>query len=244
MLFTLIDRDPISSLLPHFRQCKSVQCLKGAPLTTHSAYFMQKAGLPTVQSFNMSLISLALGLIGTALSWLLMQRVGRRTIHLLGSTTLFTILVIVGACSFAGTKASNWAIGGLLIAFVFVYDLTIGPVTYALVSELCSTRLKAKTIALARALYNTSNIVVNVLTNYQLGEQNWNWGAKTAFFWAGTCGCVVVWAWFRLPEPKGRTYGELDVLFERGYSARDFKGTVVDPYGGLEVEEKRTKEKA
>lgn len=220
------------------------QTICGTNIMGYFAYFMQKAGLPTVQSFNMSLISLALGLIGTALSWLLMQRVGRRTIHLLGSTTLFTILVIVGACSFAGTKASNWAIGGLLIAFVFVYDLTIGPVTYALVSELCSTRLKAKTIALARALYNTSNIVVNVLTNYQLGEQNWNWGAKTAFFWAGTCGCVVVWAWFRLPEPKGRTYGELDVLFERGYSARDFKGTVVDPYGGLEVEEKRTKEKA
>lgn len=85
-----------------------------------------------------------------------MQRVGRRTIHLIGSTTLFILLLIVGSCSFAGTKASNWAIGGLLIAFVFMYDLTIGPVTYALVSELCSTRLKAKTIALARALYNIS----------------------------------------------------------------------------------------
>ena len=117
---------------------------------------MQKAGLPTVQSFNMSLISLALGLVGTALSWIVMQRVGRRTIHLIGSTTLFILLLIVGSCSFAGTKASNWAIGGLLITFVFMYDLTIGPVTYALVSELCSTRLKAKTIALARALYNIS----------------------------------------------------------------------------------------
>lgn len=201
-------------------------------LTVISAYFMQKAGLPTVQSFNMSLISLALGLVGTALSWALMQRLGRRTIHLLGSTTLFVLLVIVGSCSFAHNRASNWAIGGLLVAFVFVYDLTIGPVTYSLVSELSSTRLKAKTIVLARALYNTSNIVVNVLTNYQLGETNWNWGARTAFFWAGTCSCVVVWAYFRLPEPKGRTYGELDALFAKGVSARGFEQTVVDVYGG------------
>lgn len=193
---------------------------------------MQKAGLPTIQSFNMSLISLALGLIGTALSWVLMQRLGRRTIHLLGSSTLFILLIIVGGCSFAHTKASNWAIGGLLITFVFIYDFTIGPVTYALISELSSTRLKAKTIVLARALYNISNIVVNILTNYQLGEQNWNWGARTAFFWAGTCGCVVAWAWFRLPEPKGRTYGELDVLFERRLSARGFKGAVADPFAG------------
>ncbi|KAJ4305287.1 hypothetical protein N0V90_000818 [Kalmusia sp. IMI 367209] len=200
------------------------QTICGQNIMGYFAYFMQKAGLPTVQSFNMSLISLALGLIGTALSWALMQRLGRRTIHLLGSTTLFTLLLIVGSCSFAHTRASNWAIGGLLIAFVFVYDLTIGPVTYSLISELSSTRLKAKTIVLARALYNTSNIVVNVLTNYQLGESNWNWGARTAFFWAGTCGFVVLWAYFRLPEPKGRTYGELDALFEKGISARGFKG--------------------
>ena len=143
---------------------------------------------------------------------------------------LFLILLTVGACSFAGTKASNWAIGGILILFVFVYDFTIGPVTYAIVAEMSSTRLKAKTIVLARALYNTSNIVVNVLTNYQLGEANWNWGAKTAFFWAGTCGLVVLWAYFRLPEAKGRTYGELDMLFEKRVDARKFQKTIVDPY--------------
>lgn len=219
------------------------QTICGTNIMGYFAYFMQKAGLPTVQSFNMSMISLALGLIGTAGSWVLMQKLGRRTIHFSGGCALFVILIIVGSCSFAGTEASNWAIGAVLIMFVFVYDFTIGPVTYSIVSEMSSTRLKAKTIVLARALYNISNIVVNVLTNYQLGDANWAWGAKTAFFWAGTCGCVVVWVYFRLPEPKGRTYGELDMLFEQRVSARKFASTHVDPYGhshGLEtkVEEK------
>lgn len=125
---------------------------------------MQKAGLPTVQSFNMSMISLALGLVGTAGSWWLMAHFGRRTIHFSGACVLFLILIIVGAISFAGTQAGYWATGGMLILFVFVYDFTIGPVTYSIVSEMSSTRLKSKTIVLARALYNTSNIVVNVLT--------------------------------------------------------------------------------
>ena len=207
-------------------------------LIVPSVYFMQKAGLETVQSFNMSMISLALGLIGTVGSWFLMQSFGRRTIHLSGGFSLFLVLVIVGSLSFYRTSASNWAIGGLLILFVFVYDFTIGPVTYSIVSEMSSTRLKAKTIVLARALYNISNIVVNVLTNYQLGETSWNWGARTAFFWAGTCGCVVVWAWFRLPEPRGRTYAELDLLFERGFGAREFSRVRVEGFeegrkGGL-----------
>ncbi|KAF2007076.1 MFS maltose permease-like protein [Amniculicola lignicola CBS 123094] len=218
------------------------QTLVGTNIMGYFTYFMTKAGLPTVQSFNMSMISLALGLIGTAGSWFLMTHFGRRTIHFSGGCALFTILVIVGGISFAGTESSFWAIGALLIVFVFVYDFTIGPVTYAIVSEMSSTRLKSKTMNLARALYNTSNIVVNVLTNYQLGEATWNWGAKTAFFWAGTCACVVVWVYFRLPEGKGRTYGELDLLFEQRVSARKFAETAVDPYGhGLEGMEEKTK---
>lgn len=57
---------------------------------------------------------------------------------------------------------------------------------------------------------------------------NQNWGAKTGFFYAGTCLCCYIWAFFRLPEAKGRTYGELDILFERHVSAREFASTVVE----------------
>lgn len=219
------------------------QTICGTNIMGYFPYFMQQAGLPDVQSFNMSMISLALGMVGTMGSWFLMSHLGRRTIHFSGACCLFTILIIVGSMSFAKTEASLWGIGAMLICFVFIYDFTIGPVTYSIVSEMSSTRLKSKTIVLARALYNTSNIVVNVLTNYQLGEAAWNWGAKTAYFWAGTCGCVVVWVYFRLPEPKGRTYGELDLLFEQRISARKFKGTKVDPYGHGNVDEEVEKEK-
>jgi SP family general alpha glucoside:H+ symporter-like MFS transporter len=41
----------------------------------------------------------------------------------------------------------------------------------------------------------------------------------------------VIWVYFRLPEPRGRTYGELDMLFEQKVSARKFAGTKVDPFG-------------
>ncbi len=39
-----------------------------------------------------------------------------------------------------------------------------------------------------------------------------------------------MWTYFRLPEPKGLTYAELDVLFENKVSARKFRIVEVDPY--------------
>ena len=44
---------------------------------------------------------------------------------------------------------------------------------------------------------------------------------------AASATMVLIWAIFRLPECKGRSYRELDVLFERKVPARKFKQTVV-----------------
>jgi SP family general alpha glucoside:H+ symporter-like MFS transporter len=41
---------------------------------------------------------------------------------------------------------------------------------------------------------------------------------------------MFIWAFFRLPEPKGRTYAELDILFATKTPARKFASTHVDPY--------------
>lgn len=63
-----------------------------------------------------------------------------------------------------------------------------------------------------------------------LGVNSWNWGAKTGLFWAGLVVLILIWAYLRLPETKGRTYGELDVLFEQEVNARKFASTRVDQF--------------
>ncbi|KAJ8609013.1 hypothetical protein MRB53_039372 [Persea americana] len=116
--------------------------------------------------------------------------------------------------------------------YTFAYDATVGPVCYSLVAELASTRLRNKTVVLARNAYNITGIVANVLTPHMLNPDSWNWGAKTGFFWAGACLLCALWTFFRLPEPKGRTYAELDILFQSKVSARKFKQTQVESFAG------------
>jgi SP family general alpha glucoside:H+ symporter-like MFS transporter len=209
-----------------------VQNLCGSTFMGFSTYFYKQAGLPDVAAFNLSMVQYALGIIGTIGSWFLLSRAGRRALYLHGSIVLFALLLIIGLTAIAPATniPSQWAIGIMLLLFTFIYDLSVGPVCFALITEFSSTRLKTKTIVLARNVYNVGGIVVNILTTYQLtpSPSGWGWGAKSAFFWAGSCFLCIVWIYFRLPEPKGRTYAEMNVLFERGVSARKFRDTKLD----------------
>lgn len=63
-----------------------------------------------------------------------------------------------------------------------------------------------------------------------LNTTAWNWGPKSGYLWFGTGMLGIIWTFFRLPEPKGRSYGELDILFEQRVPARKFKSTVVDEF--------------
>ncbi|KAF9730464.1 hypothetical protein PMIN06_001315 [Paraphaeosphaeria minitans] len=201
----------------------------GSSFMGFSTYFFQNAGLDTSNAFSMSLGIYAIGAVGVFVSWWLMPRVGRRTLYVWGLVAMLSILLIIGFLGIAppGNASVQWAIGAMLIIFTFVYDASVGPVCYCLVAEIPSSRLRQKTVVLARNWYNIGSIIGNIMTPRMLNPSAWDWGAKSAFFWAGTCFLCLVWTYFRLPEPKGRTYGELDILFERRVSARKFGATVV-----------------
>ncbi|GAO13602.1 uncharacterized protein UV8b_05884 [Ustilaginoidea virens] len=207
-----------------------IQTLCGATFMGYSTYFYQQAGMDVSNSFSMSLGQYALGAVGTVCSWFLMGKFGRRTLYLAGQIIMCILLLAIGCTAFAGRQnvAAQWAIGSMLLVYTFTYDATVGPVCYSLVAELTSTRLRTKAVVLARNAYNIVGIVTNVITPNMLNPSAWNWGAKAGFFWAGTCLACAVWTYFRLPEPKGRTYAELDILFENGISARKFKSTSVE----------------
>lgn len=207
----------------------AIQTLCGSTFMGYSTYFYEQAGMATENAFTMSLVQYAVGFCGTLFSWFLMQRFGRRSLYLGGQLAMFVLLLVIGCIAFAGRDnvSAQWAIGSLLLIYTFTYDCTVGPVCYSLVAELTSTRLRTKAVVLARNVYNIVGIATNILTPRMLNPTAWNWGAKAAFFWAGSCLLCAVWTYFRLPEPKDRTIGELDVLFEQRVSARKFATTEV-----------------
>lgn len=63
---------------------------------------------------------------------------------------------------------------------------------------------------------------------YMLNPTGWGLVGKTGFFYLGTCSFVLVMTYFFLPELRGRSYREIDILFRRHTPGRQFAKTVVD----------------
>jgi SP family general alpha glucoside:H+ symporter-like MFS transporter len=194
-------------------------------------YFLQQAGFDARKSFDFGLGHNAVALLGTLCAWWIMQYVGRRTLYLYGLAINFTILVIVGFLGIPKPSDSiGYATGSLLYLFTFTYDVTVGPVCYCLVTEIPSTRLRIKTVALARNCYNIISIGANFLNNPILNPTAWNLRGKGGFIWCGFALISWIWSYYRLPETKGLSANELDVLFEQKVTARRFLKVKADPF--------------
>lgn len=155
---------------------------------------------------------------------------GRRTIYMIGITINVCLLTCIGFASLSTTTGASWAQSVLLMCWPFFTSMTVGSVAFSVVSEVSSTRLRAKTIALARNTFNILNIIFGAFMPYLFNADEANIKGKAAFIFVFLGICCFFYVVFRLPEMKYRTYEELDILFMRKTKARDFKKTVVHAF--------------
>ncbi|KAL2753342.1 hypothetical protein ACRALDRAFT_1083014 [Sodiomyces alcalophilus JCM 7366] len=207
------------------------QQLCGSCLMYYSAKLYQKGGIEPERAFDYTLIQYGLGIIAIGFSWPLMRYFGRRRIWISGLSLSVALMSGVGILGFFTGRhpAVPWAIAALLICFTVVYNLSTGPLTYSLVSEMPSTRLKAKTIVIGRCSYLVAGLFNLFLTPKMLEDvpNGWGLGPRAALVFAGLDMLFLSWAWFRLPETKGRSFAEIDVLFKLKTPARKFGSTMV-----------------
>lgn len=97
-------------------------------------------------------------------------------------------------------------------------------------AEIPATRVRAQTVVLARTCYILSQAALQQLFPRFLTPKpdGWDIGGKCGFLFVGINIILVFYCFYRLPETMGRTFGEIDILFQNRVTARLFKSTVVD----------------
>jgi SP family general alpha glucoside:H+ symporter-like MFS transporter len=210
----------------------TIQNLSGIYILGYTALFYEIAGLSVERAFDMSVAFLAVGFIGTCFSWVLLVKFGRRIIYNTGLAMMAVLMILVGIIdcmpNYDKRPGLAWAQASILLVWNFCFDFSVGPVCYVLISEVSATTVRAKTIAAATAIQALAAIVTTVAIPYMINPDQANMRGKIGFFFGGLSLISWVWSYFRVPETKGRTYEELDIMFSRNVRTREFKKYRID----------------
>ena len=204
------------------------QATAGEVFAYGSTYFFIQAGFSPSNAYKLNFGASGVAFVGTCVSWVLMIWCGRRTLIIWGFVAMALDLFIIGALDFAKAQSVRWGQAALTIIWLGLYSSTLGPQSFGLAAEVSATRLRSHTVAIARLSYNLAGLVTNSVEPYLINPTAANLKGKTAFVWFGTSVLTIIWCIFRMPETKGITYAEMDVLFEKRVPAWRFKRARVD----------------
>jgi MFS family permease len=138
------------------------------------------------------------------------DRAGRKPLLIAGSFGMALCLVAMG-WAIMHESASAW-----LLLFVIVYiacfALSVGPVTWIVLSEIFPSAFRAKAIAISTAALWFANFIVSQ-TFPMLDENSTlvaHFGHGFPFFvYAGFCIAEIWFVWRNLPETKNRSLEEI-----------------------------------
>ncbi|KAL3425650.1 MFS quinate transporter [Phlyctema vagabunda] len=153
--------------------------------------------------------------VSTLPAMLIIDKVGRKPMLLVGSIVMFTSMVITGiiVAKFRHDWVHHADAGWVAVAFIWVYiaafGATWGPVSWTLVSEIFPLSIRAKGASIGASSNWTNNFAVAFFVPPML--EAWAWG--TYIFFAGFLGVGILWVWWFLPETKNTTLEDMDRVF-------------------------------
>lgn len=112
--------------------------------------------------------------------------------------------------------------------WAFMYQASIGSAGYSLISEVPTSHLRGAVQSMATMVNGASNAVWSLSLPYMINPDEANMGGKVAFVFFAILLCGDIYAFFEYPETKGRSFEEIDALFDSGVSPRHFASTKLD----------------
>lgn len=156
-----------------------------------------------------------LQLVAVAICLVIIDKVGRRPLAIygaMGSCVCYIIIAILSGLyekDWPSHTGAGWACAAMAFCFIMVYGVSYSPLGWALPSEAFSTSSRAKGVALSTAVIWLSNFIVAIAVPPMLDSI----GYGTYVFFAVFCFLSTIWAFFLVPETKGKTLEELDAVF-------------------------------
>ena len=154
--------------------------------------------------FNIVVTGIA-NVIFTFVAIFTVDRWGRRALMLFGAGGLAGIYLILGTCYFF--QVSGFFMVVLVVAAIACYAMSLGPVTWVLLSEIFPNRVRGIAMAVCTFALWTGCFTLTYtfpLLNSALGSSGTFW------IYAVICGLGFIFFLSKLPETKGKSLETLE----------------------------------
>ncbi|KAJ5459614.1 general substrate transporter [Penicillium daleae] len=207
-------------------------------ITSYGIVFFSAIGMT-----NSFLIQLGLYLVAMPAVWLnqyCVERYGRRSMILLSCSMVAIVLLIVGGAGTAPAKslALDRTIVGMVYIFMVVFNLALGPAVWVVTSEISTGPNRGKLMATSTATNWFCSWMVTFTFPYLFNADAAGLSARVGFIYGCLMIAAAVWVFFFLPETSGRTLEEIQILFQNGVPARQFKSYEIESPVSSTLEEK------
>ncbi|KAJ5081281.1 Major facilitator superfamily domain general substrate transporter [Penicillium alfredii] len=203
------------------------QLLGGNVAMYYVVYIFEMAGMTGNTTLWSSAIQYVIFLVTTGVMLPIIDRVGRRSLLLIGAVTCMIVHFIIAAVMASkghpvpdvnGNANLTWEIKGnagmAVIAFSYIftgiYGFTWAPTAWIYAAEVFPLKYRAKGVGVSAA----TNWIFNFALAYFVAPAFHNIQWKTYIIFGVFCAAMTIHVFFMYPETSGRTLEEIDLVFE------------------------------
>ena len=173
--------------------------------------FKSISGAESSAALLQTIVVGAVNMLFTVVAIWTVDRWGRKPLMILGFSGMGICLLFLGLAAYL-QRTDTWVLVCML-GYIASFALSVGPVTWVILSEIFPTRIRGRAMAIATVCLWTANLAVSQ-TFPMLDKNEWLIATfRHAFpFWLYGAFCLVaivfVIGW--VPETKGRTLEEIE----------------------------------
>lgn len=147
------------------------------------------------------------------------ERFGRRSLLIWGAVAMCVceyLVAIIGVTISVDNAPGQKALVALVCIYIAAFASTWGPIAWVVCGEIFPLNVRAKAISLSVASNWLWNFGIGYATPYLVNTGPGNAGlqVKVFFLWGSTCLTCVVFAFFCIPETKGLSLEQIDLLYQ------------------------------
>ncbi|TRM65517.1 general substrate transporter [Schizophyllum amplum] len=179
--------------------------------------FFKNSGISN--PFIITVITNVVNVVMTIPGIYLIEKAGRRSLLLWGAVIMTVceyLVAIIGVTISVEDSSGQKALIALVCIYIAAFAATWGPIAWVITGEIFPLQIRAKAMSLSVASNWLWNWAIGYATPYLVNKEPGSAGleAKVFFIWGTCCLCCIVFTLIFVPETKGLSLEQVDLLYE------------------------------